>query len=703
MFPREDRVPKAVQPISEPSEGVQTRLLYLGEKLSRLHSAFLSAPIALCLIDRELRYVEVNERMALLNGLPIEAHIGRTLREVVPNIADVIEPVYRQVFATGHPIESDSLTQPIEYGERLLLVNYNPVKDDGDTTVLVSVSVFDVTIERKALKEAHMSAQRLHDVLESTSDSVILLSSDWKITYVNGRAARLFAPSTLALGKTLTQLSPDWADSPVGPKLMAISAAHQAQSFEAYFATLGRWLELDVFPTYDGLSVFFRDVSDRRQAAEDDTRAQNKIAYLASHDSLTGLANRVAFYNTLDRFLAGMVADGEVVLLYLDLDGFKTVNDTMGHPAGDVVLVAVSERLRQCAGDSALVSRFGGDEFVIAKQVSGKRSEINALAESIMTVLSGSYDVKGQHVSIGVSVGIALAIQGVTGNELIRQADVALYAAKANGRLNYCFFEPKLDEDIALYQLRKRELAHALPRKEFDLDYQPIIDLKTGRIAAFEALLRWRSLLFAAVPIKSVIAIAEETGLIQSIGEWVLQEACREATLWPEDIALSVNVSVLQIQLRGFGDTVRRILAETGLAPTRLFLEITENVLFVEEKQANATLDDLRRYGVRITLDNFGTGYASLHYLQKLKVDRINIDQSFVRDAHFNAASLAILQSIVSLAQSLGIAAVVEGVELASQYQLLKRMKCDFAQGFFLGKPSSGTDCGVIICTIQPD
>ncbi len=688
---------KAANPTSKPSPVAQTRLLSLGEKLSRLHSAFLSAPIALCLIDRELRYVEVNERMARLNGRPIEAHIGRTLREIVPDIADVVEPAYRQVLATGCPIESCPVTEPTESGDRFLLVNYDPVKDEEGNTVLVGAAVFDITTEKKALAEARVSAQRLHDVLESTSDNVILLSSNWQITYVNGHAARLFAPRILAPGQTLQQLLPDCVDSPAGRKLAEISATRRAGSFDAYFAGLDRWLELDVFPTSDGLSVFFRDVSDRRQAEEDERRAQDKIAYLASHDSLTGLANRGTFYSNLDRLLAGMETDGEVVLLYLDLDGFKAVNDTMGHPAGDAVLVAVSERLRQCTGDGALVSRFGGDEFVIARKECGRRPDVGALADSIVTALSVGYEVEGQLVSIGVSVGIALAVRGVTGDELVRQADIALYAAKANGRRSYRFFEPKLGEAMLQHQLRKRELAQALSRQELYLDYQPIFDLKTGRIAAFEALLRWRNALSAAVPVDSVIAIAEETGLIQSIGEWVLQEACREAALWPEHIALGVNVSVLQIQSRGFGHTVRRILTETGIAPTRLFLEITETVLFVEEKQASDALDALRKHGVRITLDDFGKGYASLQYLKTLKVDKIKIDQSFVRDAHFNAASVAILKAIVTLAQELGIATVAEGVERESQYQLLKQIKCDFAQGYFLGRPRSGYDCRILI------
>ncbi len=693
---------QVVQPTGEPSQLLQNRLLSLGEKLSRLRSAFLSAPIALCLVDQALRYVEINDRMAELNGWPIEAHIGRTLREIVPDIADVIEPVYRQVFATGQPVESRPLAEPTADGERFLLVNYNPVKDETGTTVLVCVAVFDITTEKIALDEARISAQQLRDVLESTSDNVILLSADWRITYVNGRAARLFAPRILTLGETLPQLLPDWAEGVAGRKLLEIGAARRADSFDAYFAALDRWLELDVFPTSDGLSVFFRDVSDRRRAEEDERRAQDRIAYLATHDSLTGLANRAAFYGHLARLLAEMESDGAVVLLYLDLDGFKAVNDTMGHPAGDAVLVAVADRLRHCTADEACVSRFGGDEFVIATCRAGSRSDIVALAESILTALSRSYALEGQHVSIGVSIGIALAMRGVSGDELVRQADVALYAAKASGRRSYRFFEPALGDALLLRQLRKRELAQALPRNELYLNYQPIVDLKTEKIAAFEALLRWRSPLFSAVPVESVIAIAEEIGLIQSIGEWVLKEACQEAAHWPDTIALAVNVSVLQIRNRGFADVVKRVLADTGIAPGRLFLEITETVLFVGEKQADETLDDLRQHGVRISLDDFGTGYASLQYLKALKVDKIKIDQSFVRDSHCDAASVAIIRAVVTLAQSLGVATVAEGIELDSQYQLLKRAKCDFGQGFFLGRPMSGQDCGRLIRSNRP-
>ena len=690
-------MPQAVQPSTEPSRRLQNRLLCLGEKLSRLRSAFLSAPIALCLIDPELRYVEVNERMASLNRRPIEAHIGRTLREIVPDIADVLEPVYRQIFTTGCPVESRPVAEQTEDGDRFLLVNYNPVKDESGKTVLVSVAVFDITAEKKALDDARISAQQLHEVLESTSDNVILLSSDWRITYVNGRAARLFAPRILTLGETLPQLFPDWAASVAGRKLVAIGATRHAETFETYFATLDRWLELDVFPTSDGLSVFFRDVSDRRRAEEDERRAQDKIAYLASHDSLTGLENRAAFYGELDKLLAETGTGGEVVLFYVDLDGFKAVNDTMGHPAGDAVLVAVSERLRRWSAGSASVSRFGGDEFVIAKRGSQNRSDIAAFAEGIVTALSVGYDVEGQFVSIAASVGIAIATQGVSSDELVRQADVALYAAKANGRRSYRFFEPSLGDELLLRQLRKRALAQALSRQELYLAYQPVVDLKTGRIAAFEALLRWRNPLFEDVAVESMIAMSEETGLIHSIGEWVLREACQEAVHWPEAIELAVNVSVLQLQNRSFGGTVKRILTETGMDPVRLNLEITETVLLVGKKEVNDTLHDLRQRGVKISLDDFGTGYASLQYLKTVKVDRIKIDQSFVRDAHCDAASAAIIRAIVMLAQDLGVATVAEGIELDSQYQLLKQAGCDFGQGFLLGRPLSARDCGLLI------
>jgi diguanylate cyclase (GGDEF)-like protein/PAS domain S-box-containing protein len=689
-------VSQSGQPINDPNS-LENRLLSLGEKLSRLRSAFLSAPIALCLIDQDLRYVEVNDRMASLNRRSIEAHIGQPLRDIVPNIADIIEPVYRQVFATGCSVESRPIAEWTEDGERFLLVNYNPVKDEGGTTVLVSVAVFDITAEKKALDEAYVSAQQLHDVLESTSDNIILLSAGWRITYVNSRATRLFVPRVLKLGETLSRLFPAWEETVAGRKLIAINAANQAKSFTAYFTSLDRWLELDVFPTAKGLSVFFRDVSDRRRAEENERRAQEKIVYLASHDSLTGLANRAAFYGNLDGLLAGVKPDGEVVLFFMDLDGFKAVNDTMGHPAGDAVLVAVSERLCKCIAGSAFVSRFGGDEFVIAKNGFRSRSDISALAEIILTALSAGYDVEVQLITIGVSIGVALATPGVTSDELVRQADMALYATKASGRRSYRFFEPGMGNALLLRQLRKREVAQALSRKEFYLEYQPIFDLNTDRIAAFEALLRWRSPLFSAVPIEDVIAIAEEIGLIQSIGEWVLQEACREAAHWPDNIAIAVNVSVLQIRDRSFGDAVKRILDNSGVLAARLNLEITETVLFVGEKQANQTLDDLRQYGVSISLDDFGTGYASLQYLKTLKVEKIKIDQIFVRDAHLDASSVAIIRAIVTLGQDLGIATVAEGVELDSQYQLLKRAKCDFAQGYFLGRPMSGKDCDFLI------
>ncbi len=387
----------------------------------------------------------------------------------------------------------------------------------------------------------------------------------------------------------------------------------------------------------------------------------------------------------------------EIVVLYLDLDGFKTVNDTKGHPIGDAVLIAVSERLRRCTEKTALVCRIGGDEFVIAKTDPGSASDIAALAEAILGSLSCEYEVAGEVIAIGASIGIALTKSRLTSDELVRRADVALYAAKAAGRGNYRFFEPGMGNEFFLRELRKRELAQALHRNELALEFQPIFDLKTGRVATFEALLRWRHPDFASVPIDSVIAIAEDTGMIHSIGEWVLREACNEVSGWPNAVRIAVNVSVLQIQSRSFGDKVKRILAEAGVKPSRLTLEITETVIFVGERQATDTLDDLRQHGVQISLDDFGKGYASLQYLKKFKVDMIKIDQSFVLDSHSSFASVAILRAVVTLARAFGVATVAEGIELASQHELLLQEGCDFGQGYFLGRPMSSSDCHQLI------
>jgi diguanylate cyclase (GGDEF)-like protein len=405
--------------------------------------------VALCLVDRDLRYVEVNERMASLNRRPIAEHIGVTIRDVVPDIADLIEPVYRQVFATGRSVESSFVSEPIDGGERYVLVSYNPVKDEGGSVVLVSVAVFDVTAEKNARDAADAFARQLKEVLESTSDNVILLSADWRITYVNGRAARLFAPRPLTVGQSLSQVFPGWEGSKIGQRLVAIGAKRGAETLEAYFEGLGRWLELDIFPTSDGVSVFFRDVSDRRLAAETERHNQEKIAYMASHDSLTGLANRTAFHDQLEKRLGTRAPQAQVALLYLDLDGFKAVNDTMGHPAGDIVLVAVAERLRQCAAafERSLLSRFGGDEFVIVISDPASRSESCALAERIVTALSRGFDVEDQRVLIGVSIGISEASEGVSVDELLARADLALYAAKANGRGSYRYFEPGMETE----------------------------------------------------------------------------------------------------------------------------------------------------------------------------------------------------------------------------------------------------------------
>ncbi|WP_176592585.1 EAL domain-containing protein [Sphingobium sp. EM0848] len=455
-----------------------------------------------------------------------------------------------------------------------------------------------------------------------------------------------------------------------------------------------RWWSISGQPVFNEYGQFhgFRgsgtDLTEMR-------RSQAEVHRLAQYDSLTGLANRMQMMRSLEQAVAGRNGQPrECTLMMLDLDRFKTVNDTLGHPAGDALLRQVSQRIQRVVGDKGLVGRQGGDEFKILLPGRPDKIQLDHLARAIITDVSQPYAIENTAVVIGVSIGISFCPQdGVTADALIRNADLALYAAKGGGRGVYRFYSPEMHADAEDRRQLEEDLRRALADDGLHLVYQPVVSSKTERITGYEALLRWQHPVRGAISPALFVPIAEESGLIGPIGDWVLRTACRDAAQWDEGVRVAVNVSPIQFANHGLPSIVMNALAASQLAPERLELEITESVFLSDGDGTESMFARLKGLGVRLALDDFGTGYSSLGYLKTAPFDKIKIDQSFVRGAAIRGSrNSAIIKAIVSLAEALGMDTTAEGAETQDELDLIRQLGCSHIQGYVYGRPLSAQD-----------
>ena len=455
-----------------------------------------------------------------------------------------------------------------------------------------------------------------------------------------------------------------------------------------------RWWELAASPRYDESGGFcgFRgvgsDVTEQRASAD-------KINRMARYDTLTGLPNRLMVNETLSRAMADAEKwSGRCAFMMIDLDRFKAVNDTLGHPIGDRLLGRVSERLAQLMGDNAMCGRLGGDEFAVVVRDASDPAAVERLARSIIETLSRPYEVDAHTLHVGASVGLAVGPRdGRTAEMLIRSADLALYRAKDAGRGVFHAYEPALHVQAEERRVLEMALRKALENGEMHLNYQPVVDAGTGALKGFEALIRWISPQFGNVSPVKFIPLAEEARLIRPIGEWVLRTACNEAAQWPSEVRIAVNVSAEQLQNPGFVSVVASALASSGLPAQRLELEVTESVFMHEGLGATKTLEKILDLGVRLSLDDFGTGYSSLGYLSRTRFSSIKIDRSFVQGASKGVKeAIAIIRAVVALAQSLGMATTAEGVETETEHKMVQDLGCTKVQGYYFGRPLPVTE-----------
>jgi diguanylate cyclase (GGDEF)-like protein len=417
-------------------------------------------------------------------------------------------------------------------------------------------------------------------------------------------------------------------------------------------------------------------------------QALDRAHYVSAHDLLTGLPNRRLFADRLEQALAvARRTGGSIAMLCLDLDHFKEVNDTLGHAAGDELLRTMAARWQRCLRESETLARLGGDEFAVITHALHKPEDAAILAARLIETVREPIPLDGQLVFVGLSIGIAVGAPGALAAELAQQADVALYQAKASGRGGHCFFAPEMEVRLRQRRALENDLRQALETGKIALHYQPQIDVASGEIVGAEAMMRWLRPNLEPVPPSIFIAVAEETGLIRTLGAWALNEACREASYWPDRMRLAVNVSPMQFRHVGFLDAVRQALDSSGLDPRRLELELTEDVTTNSSEDTMRILADLRCLGVRLAMDDFGTGHSSLGYLHKFKFDKLKIDRSFIMNLGEDPNAAAIVRAVVGLTEELGMSSNAEGVETIEQMEILRRYGCDEVQGYLFGAP----------------
>ena len=650
--------------------------------------------MALAVIDDDMRrpadfqIVDLNAAAAKLLGAPAEGLRWRRLGEETLGFA--VKPLaecLRRLIAAGGERERFELTLGDEAAARCIGVNLTRMDD------LFCATLTDLT-PIKQREETHR---------------LLFEANPMPMWIVDARTRRFLAVNDAAIehyGYSRRRFLAMAADALRLEDAESVDAAGEgdggAGRHERHRCADGETIDALTFAraiAYEGKAaelVAIADITERK-------RAEAEAAYLARHDALTGLSNRADFRTRLTTAIETGHSDGQrMAICCVDLDLFKDVNDTYGHPTGDRLLRMVAQRLRGELGQGDFAARIGGDEFAVVLDAVDAPAAVEATVARMVETLSQPYTIDGIDISIGASVGVALfPADGVSADELTKNADLALYQAKSEGRRRHRFFQQDLQRAAMERRELEADLRSALAENQLEVHYQPLVDISGRRVTGFEALLRWRHPTRGLIPPNDFIPIAEANGLIMPIGEWVLRTACAEAASWPEEIAVAVNLSPIQFRAANLTQTVVSALAQSGLAPRRLELEITESALLADTATTAATLHALRQFGVRIALDDFGTGYSSLSHLRGFPLDKIKIDRSFVKDLAERRDCTAIVTAISSLARSLGIATTAEGVETAEQLDFLRAQGCTQAQGFLFSPARPRADLAALLGRIN--
>ncbi len=654
-------------------------------------------PIPMWVYDREtLRFLAVNKAAIQQYGYTEQEFLGITIKEIRP--AESVPGLLSQLARRRQGLQKSDPCQHRRKDGTIIDVEIVGHELDFHGRDAKLVAAYDVTARNRVQQEAHSAEAKFRAIFDHAVIGIFQHAPDGGPVSVNPALAAMHGYASPE--ELLAEVTDVAAELFVEPqKMMEVAAKAVDQGVvrgvevELYRKDRSRfWVRVNLRAIRDAkenvvlLEGTAEDITDRKAA-------EAQVEYLAYYDALTGLPNRTLLKDRLENALAAARRRNEqIALIFLDLDGFKIVNDSLGHSVGDLMLKDVAERLTACVRKQDTVARVGGDEFVIVLGGVKGPTDAVAAANRIVEAMTARFDVRGYSLNATCSMGISFFPQnGADSETLIRFADQAMYSAKEKGRNNFRFFTAELDRQAVDRLKLENDLRLALERDEFFLDYQPKLKLSTGEFTGVEALVRWQHPERGPVPPDKFIHFAEDSGLIVPIGEWVLRTACRQARQWQDQgafaVPVAVNVSAVQVRQEGFCNLVQQVLLDCGLSPQYLELELTESLLLSSADVPHSLLRRLKEMGVRLAIDDFGTGYSNLGYLKRFKVDSLKIDRSFTRDIATNPDDASITAGILRLAKGLNLTVVAEGVENQAQIDILRQHGCDEIQGYFVSKP----------------
>lgn len=670
------------------------------ENEQNLTSAVLDTVGALVVVlDREGHIIRFNHACEEVTGYLFEEVRGRYVFDVLipPEQVESVKGVFRSLTVGQFPNQYENYWLTKGGGRRLISwKNSALVGPDGEVQWVIPTGI-DITEQRRAEEALKESEAQFRATFDQAAVGIVHADLKGKILRVNQRICDItgYTRDELIEATFHDITHPDDLEVDIKHVEQLLAGSIQTFSIEKrYIRKDGShvWVNLTVSLVCDSSSeskyfiAVVEDITERKQAEE-------TIRYMAYYDPLTDLPNRTLLNDRLTLALANARRSGDTVaMLFLDLDNFKTINDTLGHIVGDQLLQAVAERLRGCLREGDTIARLGGDEFTLLLPRISHVEDAAKTAQKVIDALKEPFDFNGRELHVTTSIGIALyPNDGEDVLTLLKNADTALYRAKEQGRNNYQLYAPAMNSSALERLYLESSMRKALERGEFALHYQPQVNLNTGKIVGMEALVRWQHPEFGLILPAEFIPIAEETGLILPIGEWVLNTACKRGRAWQDagyqDIRVAVNLSARQFQQRDLIGVVKQALDESGLDPNYLELEITESAIMKDADAAVSILHKLKEIGIKVAIDDFGTGYSSLSYLKRFPIDILKIDQSFVRDITIDPDDAAIAKAIITLAHSLGLTALAEGVENVEQVEFLRSLKCDGVQGYLFSCP----------------
>ena len=665
----------------------------------RFRATFEQAAVGIAHVGLDGRWLRVNHKLCVITGFTEEELLTRDRPSITypDDMPDELDS--RQKLLAGEVPSSTKEIRYVRKDDSLVWVNLTwslTRTVTGEPDYFIEV-IEDITERKEATEQLRLFAR----IFDTINEGVVVTDSTNNIVSVNPAFSSITGYSAAeAIGKNPRMLHSGLMDKVFYDKMWQSinktgrwqgEISDRRKNGESYVEWLSISTMKDERGEFSHHIAVVSDISERKAAEE-------HMVYIAQHDFLTDLPNRMMLHDRLTQAIAHAGREQrKVAVMFLDLDRFKAINDTLGHLVGDKLLKIVASRITSVARVSDTVSRLGGDEFAIMLPYIENMDDIATIAVKLLTSVAGPCVIDGNDIEVTTSIGISVFPEdGDDSESLIAHADAAMYQAKGNGRNNYQFFTHEMNRRTLERMAIKNKLSHALERNELFLLYQPQVDLQSGRIIGAEALVRWDHSLYGNVLPAQFIPIAEENGLIPPIGEWVLREACRQNQKWRKlglmKITMAVNLSAVQFRQKNLGEIIKDVLHESGLAPSGLELEITEGIVMQDAEAAILLLEDMKAMGLKLSVDDFGTGYSSLSYLKRFPIDKFKIDQSFVHDLATDTDDAVIVSTIISMAHSLKLKVIAEGVETAEQLAFLKQQGCDEIQGYYFSKPVSAEE-----------